>query len=110
MHTRKVMAVLLAASLGVVLAGCQRSDSENAPPQSKMDSPVRQGMAPAAPAQGSDSTTTAGAKQGDNPANSQGNTSTATAPAQPSDTANSTASPNEDRSKSGEVAKSKSSG
>lgn len=110
MHTRKLLAVLLAASLGVVLAGCQRSDSENAAPQSKMDSPMRQGMAPTAPTQGSDSTTTAGAKQGDNSTSGQDNASTATAPAQPTDKGNSMALPNEDRSKSGEAAKSKSSG
>jgi hypothetical protein len=109
MHTQKMMAVLLAASLGAALTGCQRGSPDDARPQSRMESPTVQGMAPAAPTQDNPSPGTAGAKQGDEAANGRDNASTATAPAQPSDKGSSMASPYDDPTKSGEAAKSKSS-
>ena len=98
MHIRTVMAIFLATSLGALVTGCQqRSDDGTAQqPQSRTDTPMMQGKAPAAPTQGSESTT------------GKDNSSTAAAPSQPADTGtNAMASPSDDRTKSDDAAKQK---
>jgi hypothetical protein len=94
MQIRTVMAIFLATSLGALATGCQqRSDDGTAQPQSRTDTPMMQGKVPAAPTQGSDSTT------------GKDTSSTAAAPSQPSDTGtNAMASPYGDRTKTDDAA------
>ena len=103
MQIRTLMALLMAASLGAVVTGCQqRSEDGTAQPQSKADTPMVQGKAPGAPTQGSDS------QQGSNSTADKGSSpSTATAPQAPDKGANAMASPSDDRTKSDESAKQK---
>jgi hypothetical protein len=106
MQVRTLMALLMAASLGAVVTGCQqRSDDGTAQPQSRADTPMMQGKAPGAPTQSSDAAP--GAQQGSSSTADKGGSSTATAPQAPDKGANAMASPSDDRTKSDESAKQK---
>ena len=99
MQIRTLMAVILAASLGAVVSGCQRTDDGTTQPQSRTDSPMMQGTAPGAPTQGSNSGPTAGKQQSDS--------SSAGATTQPPDRDAAIASPSDESSKSDETSKQK---
>lgn len=98
MQIRTLMAVILAASLGAVVSGCQRADDGTTQPQSRSDSPMMQGTAPGAPTQGSNKGPTAGKQQSDS--------SPAGATTQPPRDA-AIASPSDESSKSDEASKQK---
>ena len=99
MQIRTLMAVILAASLGAVVSGCQPNDDGTARPQSRSDSPMMQGTAPGAPTQGSNRGPTAGKQQSDS--------SSAGATTQPPDRDAAIASPSDESSKSDEASKQK---
>ena len=100
MQIRTLMAVILAASLGAVVSGCQRNDDGTTQPQSRIDSSMMQGTAPGAPTQGSNRSPTAGKQQ-------EGDSSSAGAKAQPPNRDAAIASPSDEGSKSDEASKQK---
>ena len=105
MQIRTLTALLVSATLGATLVGCQKSDMESSQPQSRTDTGTMQGTAPAAPTQGRDSTAIPGATPNENFAAGKESSPITTAPTQSPDKDSSMASPSDESTRSNATAK-----